>query len=80
MLGIRKECLNLNLSLRSEYEIINVAKTKSKNDTIYFKGVLIQETDYFYVFRCNHGYCECFLKVDFAIEKYSIKKFSTKAS
>lgn len=53
---------------------------KIKDNLRYFKGILIQETDYFYVFRGESKYCECFLKVDFVINNYRIKEFMIKAS
>lgn len=73
MIKAKMRKMDLKLRLGTEYEIIDVTETK-KNGTLKFMGILIQKTDNFYVFKCRSGYCECFLKVDFAINIYSIKK------
>lgn len=73
MIKAKIKRMDLKLRLGTEYEIVDVTKTK-RNGTLKFKGILIQKTDNFYVFKCRSGYCECFLKVDFAINIYSIKK------
>lgn len=75
---IVKENIQLDLILGEEYEIVHGRKTGKKYKTLYFRGVLIQETKDFYVLRCKHGYCESFLKIDFAIQEYKIRNATTK--
>lgn len=79
-IGIRIENIDLGLTLGNQYIIENIAQRRNKEGTKYFRGTLIQETDYFYVFRSRAKYCECFLKVDFAINNLTIKEDISKAS
>ena len=79
-IGIRIEDIDLGLTLGCQYIIGSISQKRNKNGSKYFRGTFIQETDYFYVFRSKANYCECFLKVDFAINYYSIKEDLSKAS
>lgn len=79
-IGIRIEDINLGLNLGNQYIIENISRKRNKDNSKYFRGILIQETDCFYVFRSRNKYCQCFLKIDFAINHYSIKESLSKAS
>ncbi|MCK9443812.1 MAG: hypothetical protein M0Q14_04665 [Tissierellaceae bacterium] len=79
-MGIRIEDIDLGLILGNQYIIENIAQRRKKDRSKYFRGTFIQETDYFYVFRSRAKYCECFLKVDFAINNLTIKEYISKAS
>lgn len=68
----------MGLTVGNEYIIENIGKGRKLNSG-YFKGRFIGENDYFYIFKSRHKYCECFLKVDFIINYYSIKETLSKA-
>ncbi|WP_129721365.1 hypothetical protein [Xylanivirga thermophila] len=71
--GFRLEDIDLGLTLGREYEILE--KNKNNGDKkICFRGIFEKEYEYFYMFRCNKNYCECFLKVDFGIGRYLIRE------
>ena len=53
-----------------KYKIIEI---NNKNKKVCFLGVCIKETDFFYAFKNEEKYCECFLKIDFLIGRYKIR-------
>lgn len=77
-IGIRIKDIDLGLTVGDKYIIENLSTKRLKTSSKYFVGILVQETDNFYVFRCKHKYCECFLKIDFAIGNCSLRNFLSK--
>lgn len=77
-IGIKINNINLGLTVGDKYIIENLSPKRLKTSSKYFPGVLVQETDDFYVFRCKDKYCECFLKIDFAIGNCSIRNILEK--
>ncbi|SHH59563.1 hypothetical protein [Sporanaerobacter acetigenes] len=66
----------LGLEIGSEYAIFKKGKSRNKKTNI-FKGIFIGESGMdndFYIFKSINGYLECFLKIDFLINEYGIRK------
>lgn len=70
--------IKIDTKIGNEYQIIIKNASRKKNNNISseaFKGKLIQETIDFLTFRhSQYGYCECFLKIDFALDIYQLRE------
>lgn len=56
----------VKLTLNKTYKIISLTEENTKYNNL-FVGKFEQETDRHLTFRCKHGYCQSFLKVDILI-------------
>lgn len=51
-----------------------IRRNGSKNNESKFCGTLIDTYERFYLFESEHGYRECFLKIDIEMDYYEVKR------
>lgn len=49
LIGIVNGSVSMDVIIGREYEILHGQRNESNNNKVHFKGVLIQETEWFYV-------------------------------
>lgn len=72
-LGLANKEFSYKFTIGKKYRLIGADKDK-RVEPLNFTGVLVQETEDFFVIKHKLGYCESFLKKDYLLGDYKIKE------